>query len=114
MERTLQSRWAQRFLARVFGPGEIATCEAAANPAQAFAARFAAKEAVAKALGTGFSRGIRPGQIVVKGGERSQPAVQLTAQAHVRAQALNVGRIHLSLTHTPNTAAASVVLETQE
>lgn len=114
MERTLRSRWAQRFLARVFSAGEITACEAAASPPQAFAARFAAKEAVVKALGTGFSRGITPGQIIVLGGDRSQPAVKLLGKAHVRAQALNVGTIHLSLTHTPNTAAASVVLETRE
>jgi len=114
MERTLRSRWAERFLARVFSAEEIAVCEAGASPAQAYAARFAAKEAVVKALGTGFSRGVRPGQIIVQGGERSQPTVKLLANAHARAQSLHVGRIHLSLSHTPHTAAATVVLETRE
>ena len=111
MERTLRSPWARRFLARVFSADEISACEAAVNPTQAFAARFAAKEAVVKALGTGFSRGVTPGKIIVQGGERSQPTVKLLAEAHERARYMKVGHIHLSLAHTPHTACASVVLE---
>lgn len=111
MERALASRWSERFLLRVFSVKETATCMGSPSPAQAFAARFAAKEAVAKALGTGFASGIRPDQILVQGGERNRPAIALRSRALEHAQSLSVKSIHLSLTHTPSSAAAFVVLE---
>lgn len=111
MERSLRSARAWRFKERVFSREEIETCEAAPNPTQRFAARFAAKEAVAKAMGTGFSRGVTPGRILVQGGEREQPRIVLTDKALDLARSMNVATIHLSLTHTAGNACAVVVVE---
>jgi len=111
MERTLKSPWAQSFVKRIFAREEIAVCEATAHPTQGYAARFAAKEALAKALGTGFSGGITPRGIVVRGGERERPTIALRDRALEVAQSLNVTEIHLSLTHTDETACAFVVVE---
>ena len=111
MERTLRRRWAGRFVSRVFSPEEIEVSTTSPAPAESFAVRFAAKEAMAKALGTGFSRGITPASIHVRGGEQSRPAIELTAAALDVARSMSVGRIHVSLTHTPTTACAFVVVE---
>jgi holo-[acyl-carrier protein] synthase len=111
MERVLNSSWSHRFVRRVFLPEEIEVCVTAARPAQAYAARFAAKEALVKALGTGFSRGITPGMILVQGGDRTQPRIKLRAEAQDVAQSMNVSGIHVSLTHTSHTACAVVVIE---
>jgi holo-[acyl-carrier protein] synthase len=111
MERTLNSPWASTFVRRVFSEKEVVTCRAAARPAQGFAARFAAKEAFVKALGTGFSRGVTPAQVTVKGSEHERPVIELAAKALALARSMGVSRIHLSLTHTTRTACACVVLE---
>lgn len=113
MERLLLGRSADRFIARVFCPEEIAVARKAPRPAEAYAARFAAKEAVVKALGTGFSRGVRPNQIHVLGGERSKPRIELAGPAMKKALILCVSAIHVSLTHTPQAACAVVVLESE-
>ncbi|MEW6113261.1 MAG: holo-ACP synthase [Thermodesulfobacteriota bacterium] len=111
MERILESSRSRRFLERVFSAEEIRVCEASAHPAQGFAARFAAKEAMAKALGTGFTRGVTPARIMVQGGERSRPTIALTDQALAVARSMDVAQIHVSLTHTPQSACALVVVE---
>lgn len=111
MERTLNSPWAATFLRRVFSEDETARCRTSGRPAAAFAARFAAKEAFVKALGTGFSQGVTPGMITVKGSEYERPAIELAGKAIILARSMGVVRIHLSLTHTERTACASVVLE---
>jgi holo-[acyl-carrier protein] synthase len=111
MERVLKSRQAKRFLQRVFSDYEIAACRASARPAQGFAARFAAKEAVSKALGAGFTRGVTPGSIVVRGGDRERPIIVLKDRALEFARSLGVSGIHTSLTHTRETACAFVTVE---
>jgi holo-[acyl-carrier protein] synthase len=111
IERILKRPWAARFVRRIFSRDEVATCEATAHPAQAYAARFAAKEALAKALGTGFTRGVTPGGIVVRGGERERPSIALEGRVRSLAQEMNVAGIHLSLSHTDGRACAFVVLE---
>ncbi len=111
MERILASPWAWRFLDRVFSEEEQAVCKSSANPAQGYAARFAAKEALGKALGTGFSAGITPSSICVSGGERTQPRLVLLGPARDKAHTMKVDRIHVSLTHTRSCASAFVVLE---
>lgn len=111
MERILRSRQATRFVERVFSKEEIVVCRQAPHPAQSFSARFAAKEAFSKAIGTGFSRGVTPGNIHILGGERSAPTIVLTGRCAETARALGAGRIHVSLTHTADTAAAFVVVE---
>jgi len=114
MERALNCRWGKRFVTKVFLEEEIASCENAAQPAQGYAARFAAKEALAKALGTGFSRGVSPSRIVVRGGERRQPSIFLLGRAEKLAESMQVAGIHVSLTHTPQTACAFVVVEKED
>jgi holo-[acyl-carrier protein] synthase len=113
MQRILDRPWARRFIERVFCPEEIAVCDGAARPAEAYAARFAAKEAVVKALGTGFSKGITPAAIIVCGGERTRPTIRLQARALDLADSMNVSGIHVSLTHTTGSACAIVVVERQ-
>lgn len=111
MERILAASWVDRFLARVFSPEEVDVCLRNARPSQAFSARFAAKEAVAKALGTGFSQGVSPSNIVVRGGERQRPTIELSGSALTEAKSRGVSRIHVSLSHTPTTACAVVIVE---
>lgn len=111
MDRILKSPWAEKFLARVFTPEEVNVCLRYTSPAQAFSARFAAKEALAKALGTGFSRGVSPRNIVVVGGERQRPSIQLLGSAMNEAGSRGVSEIHVSLSHTPKTACAVVIVE---
>ena len=111
IQQILSSPRASRFIRRVFTAEEIRACAGTAHPAQGYAARFAAKEAVAKALGTGFRKGVTPNSIMVKGGEFNQPAITLTGTALEAARALKAGRIHVSLTHSTSTACALVVVE---
>ncbi len=111
MQRILDRPWGRRFIERVFCPEEIAVCDGAARPAEAYAARFAAKEAVVKAFGTGFSKGITPAAIVVCGGERTRPTIRLQTKALALAESMNVSGIHVSLTHTAGAACAMVVIE---
>jgi holo-[acyl-carrier protein] synthase len=105
------ARFGERFLARVFTPGEIAFCQKKKNAAESFAARFAAKEAAAKALGTGISRGIgwQEIEIVRRPGER--PEVVFHGRAAERARTLGVDNATVSLTHSREIALAVVVLE---
>jgi len=100
-----------RFEQRVFTPGEIADCKDRADRAQALAARFAAKEACLKALGTGWSEGLGFSQIEVVRTENGRPEIRLDGRASERAREIGVKTIHVSLTHQPTMAAAVVVLE---
>jgi holo-[acyl-carrier protein] synthase len=105
-------RFGDRFLARVYTPGEIAYCRARnKTSAQSFAARFAAKEAGAKALGTGISRGVNWLELEVTRAPGQAPQLRLSGRAAARAQQLGVTRISLSLTHTADTALAVVIME---
>ncbi len=101
-------RWGRRFLEKVFTPSEVAFCEGRPNRYQSYAARFAAKEAVSKCLGTGFKRGVAPGQIEIVDNEQSRPSVRL----HGRAAEHGAGRtIHLSLSHDRTVVVAMAVME---
>jgi holo-[acyl-carrier protein] synthase len=105
-------RFGDRFLARVYTPGEIAYCRARnKTSAQSFAARFAAKEAGAKALGTGISRGVNWLELEVTRAPGQAPQLRLSGRAAARAQQLGVTQISLSLTHTADTALAVVIME---
>lgn len=102
-------RYGERFLRRVFTPGEIAYCEARRGRAASLAARFAAKEAAMKALGTGHDRGVgwRDIEVVRVDGP---PAIQLHGAAAARFDALGGRATHLTLTHTDQLALAHVIL----
>ncbi len=107
--RDLLERHGERFKERTFSAGERAYCDKNADPAIHYAARFAAKEAVAKALGTGFADGVSWSDIEVLRADNGQPSVALHAGAAQRAAELGIGHLLLTLTHTRDTAAASVV-----
>jgi holo-[acyl-carrier protein] synthase len=105
-------RYGERFLERVFTPGEIAYCKRKKkNAAESFAARFAAKEAGAKALGTGISRGITWKELEVRREVSGKPTLHLSGRAAELAQAMGVRKVQLSLTHSRALAMAVVVVE---
>ena len=104
-------RFGERFLERVFTPGEIAYCMRKKASAESFAARFAAKEAGAKALGTGISRGVSWKEIEVRREPGERPTLHWSGRAAERAEAMGVVRTELSLTHSRSTAMALVVVE---
>jgi holo-[acyl-carrier protein] synthase len=104
-------RFGERFLERIYSPGEIAYCKRKKNAAESFAARFAAKEAGAKALGTGISRGVTWKEFEVKREASGKPSLHLSGRAAELAGAMGVRRIQLSLTHSREFALAVVVVE---
>lgn len=106
------NRFGQHFLDRVYTPGEIAYCEARKKTAaQSFAARFAAKEAGAKALGTGVSRGVAWRELEVVRHPGQAPRLVLHGRAAQIAAGLGITRLTLSLTHTNAVAMAVVIAE---
>jgi holo-[acyl-carrier protein] synthase len=104
-------RYGDRFLHRIFTEGEIRYCEAKATRFESYAARFAAKEAGMKALGTGWSRGVRWRDIEVVRPKGQRPTIQFHGQAAAIAAKLGSKNIALSITHTSEEALAHVILE---
>ena len=104
-------RFGDRFLERIFTEDEIAYCMRKKNAAESFAARFAAKEAGAKALGTGISRGVTWKEFEVRREASGKPSLHLSGRAAELAGAMGVRRIQLSLTHSREFALAVVVVE---
>jgi holo-[acyl-carrier protein] synthase len=95
---------------RIFTPGEREYASSATDPAPRLAARFAAKEAVLKALGVGIGAADFRDIEVVRG-EGGAPRLALVGRAGALARAMGVTRWHMSLTHTDTVALASVVAE---
>ncbi|MDK2785161.1 MAG: holo-[acyl-carrier protein] synthase [Bacillota bacterium] len=106
--RRARERWGERFLARLFTAGERAYCTGKKEADASLAARFAAKEAVAKALGLGLGRFLWQ-EIEVVRAEAGRPEVRLAGATLSRARALGVGRILLSLSHTREHALAQAI-----
>jgi holo-[acyl-carrier protein] synthase len=100
-----------RFTDRVFTASEVADCSKRVDRAQALGARFAAKEACLKALGTGWAQGLGFQQVEVVRTEGGKPEIVLHGPAALRAKTLGVTAIHVSLTHQRSMVAAVVVLE---
>ena len=112
--RRIQSsidRYGRRFLDRIFTEAEQAYCLRKRNSAESFAARFAAKEAGAKALGTGISHGVSWLEIEVIREPSGRPSLRFHGRAAQIAARLGFTRAALSVTHTAELAAASVVIE---
>lgn len=105
------ARHGQAFLDRVFTPVEIEYCERHKAKFERYAARFAAKEAAMKALGTGWRRGVRWRDIEVKNEASGKPGLTLAGPAAEHAARLGAKRILLSITHSGNLAFAQVILE---
>ncbi len=110
IEASIQ-RFGARFLERVFTPGEIAYAERKANKYERYAARFAAKEAGMKAIGTGWRAGVRWRDFEVANLPSGRPTLKLHGVAAQFAERLGVVNISLSMTHTRETAMAIVLLE---
>jgi len=104
-------RYGQRFLNRVYTPAEQAYCLRKRNSAESLAARFAAKEAGAKALGTGIQHGVNWLEIEVVREPSGKPTLRFHGRAAEFASRMGVTRAALSITHTKELAMASVVLE---
>ncbi len=104
-------RFGERFLHRVFTAGEIEYCQSMKFPARHFAARFAAKEAVSKAFGTGIGKAMGWRDIDVHRHPSGQPFVVLEGGAKVLAAERGVSAVWISLSHTDHHAAATIVIE---
>ncbi len=104
-------RYGDRFLERVFTEEERRYAAGKRHPAQSLAGRFAAKEAGAKALGTGISQGLSWHEFAVRREPGQPPQLLLRGRARARADALGVTRTALSMSHTGSYATAIVLLE---
>ena len=106
----LLERWGDRFVERVFTEGEREFAFSRAEPARHLAARFAAKEAALKALSV--PPGLRWHEMEVTGGGDRPPVLELSGRAREAADRLGVDRVHLTISHDGDTAAAVVIAET--
>jgi holo-[acyl-carrier protein] synthase len=104
-------RHGERFLRRIYTEGEIQYCESKANRVERYAARFAAKEAGMKAIGTGWNHGVRWRDIEVARNPGGRPTLVLHGRAAEFAAKLGATNFVLSLTHTAEQAMAHVILE---
>ncbi len=104
-------RFGERFIRRVFTAHEIAYCLSKKNAAERFAARFAAKEAGMKAIGTGLRLGVTWHDVEVSREPGGRPLLIYHGRAAEFAQKLGVKHVALSLTHTSEMAMAQVILE---
>lgn len=108
--RRIMERWQDRFVTRIFTPDEIAYCRARKDPAPHFAARFAAKEAGLKALGTGLSLGVSWLELEVRRERGGPPILMLSGRSREVAQARGADRMLLALTHDGDYAIAQAML----
>ncbi len=104
-------RFGVRFLERIFTPAEMRYCDSKANRVERYAARFAAKEAAMKALGTGWNHGVRWVDCEVVRMPGGRPTIAFHGKAAEFAAKLGAKNIALSLTHTKEQAMAQVILE---
>jgi holo-[acyl-carrier protein] synthase len=104
-------RFGERFLRRVFTPAEVRYCMGKPNAAERLAARFAAKEAGMKAIGTGLRHGVTWQDVEVLRVPGQRPVLKFNGKAAEFAERLGCKRTHLSLSHTKEQAIAHVILE---
>jgi len=108
--RGVVGRWDERFLRRVFTDEEIAYCRRRRDPIPHFAARFAAKEATLKALGTGLRMGVKWREMEVRRERGQAPTMVLSGRCRAIALAKGAGHVLLSLTHDGDYAMAQAML----
>ena len=106
-------RFGDRFLARVFLDGEVAYAKSMKFPHLHLAARFAAKEALSKAFGTGIGKEMGWKDLEIVRQQNGAPRVQLHGRAEAFAKERGVVAVHVSLSHTTEYGAASVVIVTK-
>jgi len=109
--RAVIEKQSERFLRRVYTADEVAYCEQFKNKYERFAGRFAVKEAAMKALGTGWSRGVRWVDVEVVRQRGGRPTVTLRGEAKNIADRMGVKHIAVSITHTAEQALAQVIFE---
>ena len=109
--RAAIERHGETFLRRLYTPAEREYCERFKNKYERYAGRFAAKEAAMKALGTGWSRGVRWVDVEVVRQRGGRPTVKLHGEAGNISERLGVQNISLSITHTADQAFAQVIFE---
>jgi holo-[acyl-carrier protein] synthase len=107
----LLEKFGESFVNRVLVADEIAYCHAHKNPAPFLAARFAAKEAVAKAFGTGIGAQLGWLDMEIRRQESGAPLVVLHGKGAELFKGCGAKQLHISLTHTENYAAATAILE---
>lgn len=112
--KRLRERHGDRFLTRIYTAGEVAACLGRKSPDEGLAARFAAKEAALKALGTGVAHGVGWRDVEVVSSPEGRPGVAFHGRALTEVEGLGVTRSLLSLTHDGAYAGAVVVLERRE
>lgn len=105
------ARHGERFARRVFTAAEIAYCERFKNKAERYAARFAAKEAAFKALGTGWAKGIHWLEVEIVHQPTGKPELALTGRAHELAHQLGVTHAFVSISHASRYVIAQVIFE---
>ena len=101
----------ERFKERILTKHEITYCESKKNKAQNYAARFAAKEAFFKALGTGWRGGLGFNQVEIINDKLGKPQIRLYGKAKLLIEEKGITDIHVSLTHLKDTASSIVILE---
>ena len=111
IRKAIMSAHGRRLIERVFTPREIAYAQRKANPYERYAARFAAKEAGMKALGTGWRGGLAWQDLEVINLPSGRPTLQFHRRAAEIAGKLGVVNVALSITHTAEQALATVILE---
>ena len=99
------------FREKVFSPDEIRYCEAKTNKAEHYAARFAAKEAFFKALGTGWKNGTAFNEVEITNDESGKPEIVLFGETLKTITGMSIGKISVSLSHLKDIAAAVVIIE---
>jgi holo-[acyl-carrier protein] synthase len=109
--RRILEKLKDRFIHRVFTTQEQQYCYAHRDPAPHFAVRFAAKEALFKALGTGWAKGVTWLDVEVRRERQDAPTMVLSGEAKRLSEAMGAHNIHLSLSHSDQWAIATVILE---
>jgi holo-[acyl-carrier protein] synthase len=104
-------RHGERFTKRLFTPAEVAYCERFKNRGERYAARFAAKEAAFKALGTGWGSGVRWLDVEITHQPSGKPELVLTGRAQEVARGLGVTRMAVSISHSDRYVVAQVIFE---
>ena len=112
VEQMIQAR-GDAFLKKVCRPDEIRYCQRVGDPGRRFAGRLAAKESVAKALGTGWQDGLWWTDVEVLVDEKGAPQVTLHGAAARRAELLGAKRVFLTISHSENYAVAQAIVEAE-
>jgi holo-[acyl-carrier protein] synthase len=101
----------KRFITRIFTGREIAYCSGKAKRAQHYAARFTAKEAFFKALGSGWRYGMRWQDVWVENDHLGKPEIKISGKARLYFDKMKFNKIHLSVSHTDEYAVSFVLIE---